>query len=101
MSSFPCTRCGECCRHIDRHELTAHLDRGDGACRHFDEVTLGCGIYADRPFYCDIGRTHALLFAPDVSLLDFYRANASACDALQAEAGLPAAFRVIVSTEMG
>lgn len=101
MSSYPCTQCGECCRHVDRHDLSRHLDRGDGACRHLNEATLGCLIYADRPFFCDITRTHALLFAGEVSLIDFYRANATACDALQAAAGRPESYRVNVPSEMG
>ncbi len=93
---FPCTQCGECCRRVDRHDLTRHLDRGDGTCRHFDEVGWGCTIYAARPFFCDIEKAHALLFAQDVSLVEFYRLNAAACNTYQDEAGLPARYRVIL-----
>lgn len=42
-------------------ELTTYLDRGDGVCRHFDEQTNLCGIYAEKPLVCrveDYYKTH-------------------------------------------
>jgi Fe-S-cluster containining protein len=32
--TFPCTKCGACCRHVNLSPLTAYLDRGDGIATH-------------------------------------------------------------------
>lgn len=51
---FPCTACGQCCRNVHLSELTNYLNRGDGTCRHFDDSSLLCTIYEDRPLICRV-----------------------------------------------
>ncbi|KAF0215562.1 MAG: hypothetical protein FD174_4090 [Geobacteraceae bacterium] len=91
---FPCTQCGECCRHVRGSELTSHLDDGTGVCRHFDQTGLTCSIYHDRPDICRIDACYDGYFHCQMSRDDFYRRNADACNELQEEAGLPERFRV-------
>lgn len=49
---FPCTGCGECCRHINRVEQLAVYDRGDGVCIYLSGNL--CSIYKDRPEICRV-----------------------------------------------
>ena len=51
---FPCTACGQCCKNVHKSEQTKFLDRGDGICHYFNESTLLCAIYEDRPLVCRI-----------------------------------------------
>ena len=84
--NFGCSRCGECCRHV-RHILPA-LDPGwpvndDGSCGHL--TTAGtCGIYDRRPPVCRVDDMRPA----GVDEHDWLAANADACAALQAAAGL-------------
>ena len=91
---FPCTRCGECCSHMQRSELTSHLDDGTGFCRHFDRTGLICSIYHDRPRICRIDECYETYFHLKMSRDEFYRWNADACNEMQEEAGLPERYRV-------
>lgn len=91
--SFPCTSCGACCRHVDGSPLTIWLNRGDGVCRHFDDNTARCGIYAERPPICRIDEMHERL-APHLDRPAYYRAVVSACNDLQALHGIPESKRI-------
>ena len=57
--NFPCSQCGACCRHVDLSELTAYLNRGDGVCRYYDQITHLCTIYDSRPEVCRIDQFYA------------------------------------------
>lgn len=96
---FPCTQCGECCRRVDASDVTRSLDRGDGVCRHFDEASKGCTIYATRPLTCRVDEYYAEHLQGRVELIEFYQLNAEFCNAMQEEAGIPASFRVVVPAE--
>lgn len=84
---FNCTRCGLCCRDVDKVPQTAHFDRGDGTCIHLVELVgdpgsqpeYSCAIYEDRPEVCrvDFGRPEA------VSPEWWYRQTEAACRVLQ------------------
>lgn len=93
---FPCTRCGECCRRIGRVKELAHLDRGDGACRHLDENTLLCGIYEDRPRACSVDAGFEALGPYFASREAYMTATAAVCNQWQAERGLPRVYKVKV-----
>jgi uncharacterized protein len=54
---FNCWQCGACCRLVRLLPEIAHLDRGDGACRHLQE-DLKCGIYENRPDACNTRVTY-------------------------------------------
>lgn len=79
---FPCTGCGACCRSVRLSELTASFDRGDGTCRHFDDIQNACTIYDDRPDICNIHRSYDQHYASQVSWPEFVRVNKIACDEL-------------------
>ena len=79
---FPCTGCGACCRSVRLSELTAALDRGDGACRHLDDVQNICTIYDVRPDICNIKRTYEQHYKSSISWSKFVALNQIACDDL-------------------
>lgn len=79
--TFPCSRCGACCRSIGAIPALADLDRGDGACVHLvgePGSEHGCEIYETRPALCRVDQ----LRPEALSLAWWYEANGRACDAL-------------------
>jgi Fe-S-cluster containining protein len=77
--SFDCNRCGACCRVIGAVPSLAHLDRGDGACKHL----LGsageehaCAIYEDRPTECRVDESSPAA----MTLAEWHRRNTAACE---------------------
>lgn len=93
-SRFPCTQCGECCRHVNASTVTKHLDRGDGHCHHLDDKTGYCHIYETRPLCCRVDEGYVQY--GQVTGLDrqtYYRLNIAACIQLQTQAGLSIDFR--------
>lgn len=51
---FPYTSCGLCCKNIGNNSVLSKLDRGDGTCRHLDDISLLCTIYEERPLICGV-----------------------------------------------
>ena len=51
--TFPCTRCGACCRRVGLSPVTRDLAGPDGACRHLSPDST-CSIYETRPDVCRI-----------------------------------------------
>jgi Fe-S-cluster containining protein len=82
--SFPCDACGLCCTHVDRSELTAWMDRGDGVCVRLADDLRTCTIYESRPAYCRVDESYAL-FANTMRLAAYYKANAEVCNTLRFE----------------
>lgn len=79
QARFPCNGCGKCCRLVDRSHETAWLDRGDGTCRHFDEVTLRCTIYETRPLVCRVQEYYSRHLAGSISWPQFVKINLDIC----------------------
>jgi uncharacterized protein len=77
--SYPCEKCGACCRHISK--VLPSLDRGDGVCLHLSEDNL-CEIYEERPLICNIDEIHNRLF-PGVEIEQFYALTHKYCEALR------------------
>ena len=50
---FICTRCGMCCRNIDKVPELINFHGGDGVCIHLTDDNL-CEIYVDRPDICNV-----------------------------------------------
>lgn len=85
--AFACSRCMECCRSVHLLSETVAMDRGDGVCRHLDEVNKGCRIYDQRPDICRIDRQYALHYQQAMRWETFVRLNEEGCKQLQALAG--------------
>ncbi|CAI8995814.1 YkgJ family cysteine cluster protein [Pseudomonas sp. IT-P12] len=80
---FPCNRCMQCCKRVNLLLQTAGMDRGDGVCRHLDEVEGGCRIYASRPDICRIDRQYELIYQRTMTWEAFVDVNVAACKQLQ------------------
>lgn len=78
---FDCENCGCCCRNLDKSDLYASLDRGDGVCRFLRGND--CSIYADRPLLCRIDECYDLLFSDVMTREEYYRMNKQVCERLK------------------
>lgn len=83
LLSFPCTKCGLCCRNVGNSVLTKFLDRGDGICIHLDLQTNLCKIYEQRPQICRVDEMYKNYFATEFSWQEFCNLNLKACEQLQ------------------
>ena len=78
---FNCTKCGECCRHIDRVPELSKFDDGNGVCIHLKGNL--CDIYYHRPVICNVDRMYELYFANEYLKDDFYKINENACEIIK------------------
>lgn len=83
--SFPCTQCGLCCRKVHFALETRELDRGDGTCKHYNDLTRLCTIYKDRPDICKIDMQYAINYANQYTWKEFIDLNRLVCVQLQNE----------------
>lgn len=83
MSTFPCTQCGRCCEHVNLALETRFLDRGDGACRHYNSNTRLCSVYTTRPDICRVGLQYKTHYQDLCSWDDFVKLNLEVCQQLQ------------------
>jgi hypothetical protein len=82
---FPCNNCGACCKSIRLSTLTDWLDRGDGVCRHFDDIQNTCTIYENRPEVCNVRVMYEKHYQSQFNWTEFVVVNQKACDALLAQ----------------
>ena len=82
MGKFVCIQCGTCCRNLDKNNLYSDLDRGDGICKHFDEVANLCSIYEIRPDKCNVEKGYQY-FKDVMSFEEYIEYNANACGKLR------------------
>lgn len=80
---FPCDCCGLCCRSLAQSEAYSDLDRGDGICMYFDDITNLCTIYENRPDKCNIDKSYERFFKNSMTLEEYYELNRKACDKLR------------------
>ena len=78
-SQFPCTKCGACCRNVHRAKETQYLDRGDGTCRYYNDVTHLCNTYDNRPSICNIEQQYHLNYQQQYTWQEFINLNREAC----------------------
>lgn len=83
MNKFPCTSCGECCRHITNIPTLEEFDKGNGICIYLDEQTNLCKIYETRPEICRIDLMYEKYFNKKYSKNEFYQLNIESCKKLQ------------------
>jgi uncharacterized protein len=88
MNNFPCTSCGLCCRKLHLNNLYAELDKGNGICKHLDEVTNLCQIYENRPLLCRIDDCYTTFYEQAHTKKEFYLLNAENCLTWQIEANI-------------
>lgn len=80
---FHCDCCGLCCMNLDKSDLYKDLNRGDGICKYFDELTHLCTIYEKRPDKCNIDKTYEKFFEDMISKEEYYKQNYLACKELK------------------
>lgn len=80
---FPCSQCGLCCENVHLAYETQYLDRGDGICKHYDEVTKHCFIYEQRPEICRVDLQYQLNYSSLFTWDEFVQVNLEACHYLQ------------------
>ncbi len=74
---FDCEHCGCCCRNLDKSDMYASLDRGDGVCKYLREND--CLIYENRPLLCRVDKCYESMFSNIMSREEYYRINKQAC----------------------
>lgn len=84
---FPCDKCGLCCRQLSKVKELAKFDRGDGTCIHFDENTLGCMIYNNRPLICNIQEAYKAIYYKQYTWEEFVQLNQKSCLILKEQFG--------------
>lgn len=102
MSVFPCTKCGVCCSHLDRiAAIFLSDDPADpfyfpydwdvtGRCENLTADNM-CRVYENRPLACNLEKLREHL---GIEEKEFYKLNATSCNRLQQEAGIPESYRV-------
>ncbi len=93
--SFPCTRCGLCCQHIDQVAQLQAYDRGNGTCIHY-RTGIGCAVYDQRPVVCRIDDGYQVFASDHMSRTEYYGCNAQVCNQLQEAAGFSPDWRVVL-----
>ena len=78
---YNCEHCGCCCRNLDKSDIYAPLDRGDGVCKYLKGND--CLIYENRPVLCLIDESYDRFFSGTMSREEFYDINKQACKWLQ------------------
>ncbi len=82
--NFPCTKCGLCCRNLNKSNIYDDLNSGDGTCIYLDTNTNLCTIYNTRPLKCNIIASYTF-FKDTMSLKDYIKLNVKACNKLKKE----------------
>lgn len=78
---FNCERCGCCCRNLDKSDIYAPLNRGDGVCKYLKGND--CSIYKNRPVLCQIDESYERFFSGIITRENFYKINKEMCKKLQ------------------
>lgn len=85
---FPCNQCGWCCQNLDKNEIYAALDRGDGTCKWFDIDSKSCTTYGSRPLICNIEAMHQAYFST-IPYDEYIALNIEVCQSIQVKHRLP------------
>lgn len=80
---FYCSRCGLCCKHIDKIPQLSEYHDGDGVCRYL--VDNKCSIYELRPDICNVDYVYKTFFSEIYSLQEFYELNYYVCNELKSD----------------
>lgn len=77
---FPCTKCGECCRHINFIPQLSSFDQGNGVCKHLQGNL--CDIYENRPEICRVDVIYKKYFSNQYSEEEYIEMNLKGCKKL-------------------
>lgn len=66
---------------MDKSQLYAELDRGDGICRYLAGNL--CTIYNERPSICRVDESYEVFFKQYMEIDEYYLLNKYACDILK------------------
>ena len=80
---FKCDCCGLCCMNLNKSDLYDDLNRGDGVCKYFDEVSKLCSIYERRPSKCNVDKMYDILYKSEMSKKEYYELNYNICNLLK------------------
>lgn len=80
---FKCDCCGLCCMNLNKSDLYDDLNRGDGVCKYFDDVSKLCSIYERRPSKCNVDKMYDILYKSEMSKKEYYELNYNICDLLK------------------
>lgn len=80
---FKCDCCGCCCRSVALSSIYRWLDRGDGVCKYFDEQSLLCTIYDDRPIECNVDLMYEVYLSKMMCRDEYYEKNYKICNELK------------------
>lgn len=76
-ASFPCERCGSCCRKISAIPQLSHWDDGTGVCAQLGANGL-CRIYSERPDVCRFEYVYETYFK-DTDVGEFIKMSKGIC----------------------
>lgn len=79
---FICTKCGLCCRNIDKIPELADFQKGDGVCIHLSDDNL-CNIYSTRPDICNVEKMYEINYKAIISKEEYEKMNMEGCRVLQ------------------
>lgn len=79
---FICTKCGLCCRNIEKIPGLADFHAGDGVCIYLSEDNL-CAIYSNRPDICNVEKMFEIYYNKIMSRTEYDKINSEGCKALQ------------------
>lgn len=79
---FKCTKCGICCRNIDKIPELSGFHTGNGICVHLSDNNL-CNIYPNRPDICNVDKMYELKYKTLMSKEEYETLNMESCRVLQ------------------
>lgn len=79
---FQCSKCGICCRNIDKIPELSDFHNGDGICIHLNRNNL-CNIYENRPDVCNVEKMYQLKYKDVISRDEYEKMNMEGCRILQ------------------
>lgn len=79
---FICTKCGLCCRNINKIPELASFHNGDGICKYLTKDNL-CAIYSIRPNICNVSKMYELKYKLLMSREEYEQMNTDGCKTLQ------------------
>lgn len=79
---FVCSKCGICCKNIDKVPELSNFHNGDGICIHLTSNNL-CDIYENRPAVCNVEKMFQQKYKEVMTLEEYEKRNLEGCRILQ------------------